>query len=126
MASDSLSSIVESRDSESTVAERLEQPDAFSVARKRHVLNVPRRVELNENAKDGDSSWARDAVVAFREHRRRWIRNRSRRDCLDESCVFRHIFRSCRLLLMLKAKFQKRILEGWFCCTAGEVLVIAT
>lgn len=65
-------------------------------------------------------------MVAFREHRCRWIRNRPRRDCLDESGVFRHIFRSCRLLLILKAKFQKRILEGWFCCTAGEVLVIAT
>ena len=101
MASDSLSSIVESRDSESAVAERLEQPDAFSLARKIHVSNVPRRVELDENANDGDSSWAREAVEAFREHRRRWVRNRSRRDCLDESCVFRHIFR--RLLLILKA-----------------------
>lgn len=91
MSSDSLSSIVESRDSESMVVERLEQPDVFSLARKRYASNVPCKVELDETANDGDSSWARDAVVAFREHRRRWIRNRSRRDCLDESCVFRHI-----------------------------------
>ena len=65
-------------------------------------------------------------MVVFREHRCRWIRNRPRRDCLDESGVFRHISRSCRLQLILKAKFLKRILEGWFCCTAGEFLVITT
>jgi hypothetical protein len=117
MASDSFSSVSESRDSESTVTERLEPPNKFSLVRKRHASNVPCRVELDENANDGDSSLDRDVLAVCREQRRR-VRNRSKRDGLDGSCVFRHIFR--KVLLMLKARLLEKILEGWFCCTAGK------
>ena len=87
MASDSRSPMFESMDSESTtVAERLVQPDEFSLAHQRHVLNVLFRVGLDEIANDSVSAWLREVVVVFREQRRRWFRNRSRRD------VFRHMF----------------------------------
>ena len=98
MASDSFSSLFESGVPESTVAERLEPPVELSFASKRHASNVPCKVELDENANDGVSPLGRDVVVVFREQRRRWFQNRSRRDCFDESCVFRHIFRKVQLI----------------------------
>jgi hypothetical protein len=118
MASDSFSSVSESMDPESTVVERLESPDEFSLVRKWNVSNVPCRVELDENANDGVSSLGRDVWVVRREQRRRRVWNRSRRDLLDGSCVFRHIFR--KVLLMSKARLLEKILEGWFCCSAGK------